>query len=370
MMMNQVNQPVISNPPAAVKVLIVDDSAFMRYAISHHLEGNSQIQVVGTARNGVEALDLIPKLKPDVITMDIEMPQMDGISTLREIMRQFPRPVIMLSSLTVEGSEATITALTIGAVDFVPKPTQKASINEVMDEVTTKILRAATIRVKPVLSPVKSLLEVTAGKQKALVKPYNRTDPIVVIGSSTGGPRALHSVLSRIPGDIPAAVVIVQHMPVGFTRSLADRLNAQSELQVREAGEGDCLEIGKALLAPGGSHMTFTDRGVVSLNQNPPVHGVRPAVDVTLISLVQLFGKNVTAAILTGMGNDGTNGSTLLHSIGGSVFAEHESTCVVYGMPRSVVEAGAADEIIPLEEIAGALYLQAKKMARTKERRI
>lgn len=367
-MMNPVSQPVSANPIPIIRVLIVDDSAFMRYAISHHLEGNPRIAVVGSARNGVEALDLIPKLNPDVITMDIEMPQMDGISTLREIMKRFPRPVIMLSSLTQEGSEATITALTIGAVDFVPKPTQKASINEVMDEVVTKILRASTIHVKPVLVPVKPIPAVQIAGKKAVITPYTRRDPIVMIGSSTGGPKALHAVLSRIPGDLPAAVVIVQHMPVGFTRSLADRLNSESELLVKEAGEGDILEVGKVLLAPGGSHMTFNEQGVVALNQNPPVHGVRPAVDVTLVSLVQSFGKNITAAILTGMGNDGTNGSTLLHSVGGHVFAEHESTCVVYGMPRSVVEAGAADEIIPLDEMAGALYLQAKKMVNPKER--
>lgn len=366
-MNNPASQTTPISTPPPIKVLIVDDSAFMRYAISHHLEGSSQIQVVGTARNGVEALDLIPKLNPDVVTMDVEMPQMDGLSTLREVMKRFPRPVIMLSSLTSEGSEATISALTIGAVDFVAKPTQKASINEVMDEVAAKIIRAATVRVKPPVSPVKECLLPISAKSKAVLKPLGRKDPIVVIGSSTGGPRALNTVLPNIPGDLPAAVVIVQHMPVGFTHTLADRLNAQSSLWVKEAQQGDILEVGKALLAPGGFHMTFDDHGAVVLNQNPPVHGVRPAVDVTLISLVQRYSKNVTAVILTGMGNDGTNGSTLLHSIGGEVIAEHESSCVVYGMPRSVVEAGAANEIIPLEEIAGAIYQQTKKMIRHRE---
>jgi two-component system chemotaxis response regulator CheB len=368
MITNPDSQTPSTAPASIIKLLIVDDSAFMRYAISHHFEGNASIQVVGTARNGAEALDLIPNLNPDVITMDIEMPKMDGISALREIMKRFPRPVIMLSSLTQEGAEATITALTIGAVDFVPKPTQKASINEVMSEVTAKIIRAATIRVKPALFTSKEMQATQANKPKSVVKKLNLDDPIVLIGSSTGGPRALHTVLANIPGDLPAAVAIVQHMPVGFTYSLAERLNSQSSLLVKEARDGDCLEVGKVLLAPGGYHMMFNEKGIVSLNQNPTVHGVRPAVDVTLISLVQSFGKNVMAAILTGMGNDGTNGAKLLHGIGGTVIAENESTCVVYGMPRSVVEAGVADEITPLDGIAGTIYLQAKRMKRMLEK--
>lgn len=368
MINNQASQVPPTSLTPSIKLLIVDDSAFMRYAISHHFEGNPSIQVVGTARNGIEALDLIPTLNPDVITMDIEMPKMDGLTALREIMKRFPRPVIMLSSLTQEGADATITALTIGAVDFVPKPTQKASINEVMSDVATKIVRAATIRVKPALFLGREVQSAQANKPKATVRKFDQNDPVVLIGSSTGGPRALHTVLSNIPGDLPAAVAIVQHMPVGFTYSLAERLNMQSALLVKEAKDGDCLEVGKVLLAPGGYHMTFNHQGIVSLNQNPTVHGVRPAVDVTLISLVQGFGKNVVAAILTGMGNDGTNGAKLLHSMGGEVIAENESSCVVYGMPRSVVEAGVADEIVPLDGIAETIYQQAKKMKRMLEK--
>jgi two-component system, chemotaxis family, protein-glutamate methylesterase/glutaminase len=343
-----------------IKVLVVDDSAFMRYAISHHLEGHPQIQVVGAARNGIEALDLIQKLNPDVITMDIEMPQMDGITALREIMKQFPRPVIMLSSETQEGSELTITSLTIGAVDFVAKPAQSVNINEVMDDVTEKIISAASIKIKPASGLVKEGISQVGKKPKSLVRPLGHDDPIVLIGASTGGPKALNVVFSSIPSDFPAATVIVQHMPNGFTHSLAERLNSQSSLLVQEAREGDRLEIGKALLAPGGFHMVFNSRGQVSLNQNPTVHGVRPAVDVTLTSLVQCFGKRVTVAILTGMGNDGINGATLLHGLGGTVIAEHESSCVVYGMPRSVVEAGLADTVVPIEDVARTIYRQVK----------
>lgn len=343
-----------SGQPA--KVLVVDDSAFMRYTITRYLENNLQIRVVGTARNGIEALDLIPKLNPDVVTLDVEMPNLDGISTLREIMTRFPRPVIMLSSLTQEGSVETIQALMLGAVDFVAKPSQKTNINEVMDEVAGKILKAVCARVKPILSSTREGLKpATTDLGKSVLRPYLRNDPLVVIGASTGGPRALNVIIPALPVNFPAAVVVVQHMPAGFTHSLADRLNSLSHLWVKEAAPGDHLEIGKVLLAPGGFHMLFDERDQVCLNQRSPVHGVRPAVDVTLTSIVEHHGKAVTAIILTGMGNDGTNATILLHSLGGNVIAEHESTCVVYGMPRSVVEAGAADQIVRLEDIASAL---------------
>jgi two-component system chemotaxis response regulator CheB len=180
-------------------------------------------------------------------------------------------------------------------------------------------------------------------------------DKVVVIGASTGGPRALNQVLPQLSANLPAAFVIVQHMPVGFTRSLAERLNSLSELMVKEAEPGDQLEVGKALVAPGGFHLVFDKNGAVSLNQNPTVHGVRPAVDVTLISVAQNFGKATVAVVLTGMGKDGANGAVLTHSLGGKVIAEDESSCVVWGMPRSVIEAGAADQVAPLSEIPDAI---------------
>lgn len=336
-----------------VRVLVVDDSAFMRFSISQHLNGRDGIQVIATARDGQEALELIPTLKPDVVTLDVEMPRLDGISTLREIMTHFPRPVVMLSSLTREGAVTTIQALTLGAVDFITKPDRQLDIQTVMDEAAAKIKRAASARVRP-FALVRSVSQNKPVAEKP-VRPLRPNEPIVVIGSSTGGPRALNEVVTALPADLPAAVVIVQHMPAGFTHSLAERLNGLSKLLVREAQPGDRLMAGQALLAPGGFHMVLDENEQIALNQNSPVHGVRPAIDVTLTSLVQRYGKRVISVILTGMGSDGTNGSVLLHSLGGTVIAEHESTCVVWGMPRSVLEKQAVDVVAPLTDVADAI---------------
>jgi len=202
---------------------------------------------------------------------------------------------------------------------------------------------------------VASIFPPTASPKEKFTRPMTRTDKVLIIGSSTGGPRALNTVVPEIPADIPAAVLIVQHMPVGFTRSLAERLDSVSQLTVKEAEAGDTLQVGRALVAPGGFHMLLDQESKITLNQSPPVHGVRPSVDVTMTSTVQRFGAAIVGVVLTGMGSDGTNGSMLIHSAGGWVIAEHESTCVVWGMPRSVFEAGAADEVLPLPEIAGAI---------------
>lgn len=349
--MNDAATAPIQSP---IRVLVVDDSAYMRFTITRYLGESSGIQVVGTARDGQEALEMIARLNPDVITLDVEMPRMDGLTTLREIMRTCPRPVIMLSSLTSEGAVETIQALTLGAVDFVAKPDNKANIQAVMDEVVAKIQRAARVRVRPPLLPAQSATVAPVALSKQ-TRPLSSTDKVVLIGASTGGPRALNVVLPAVPAHLNAALVIVQHMPAGFTRSLAQRLDSLSPFKVKEAAPGDRLEAGLALVAPGGFHMTFDAQGQVQLNQNPPVHGVRPAVDVTLISLAQLYGPRMIAAILTGMGNDGANGAALLRSCGGCVIAEDESTAVVWGMPRSVVEMGAANWVLPLEEIAAGI---------------
>lgn len=348
--------PAQPSLPRPVRVLVVDDSAFMRYSISQYLNERPDLQVVGAARDGKEALELIPRLDPDVVTLDVEMPRLDGLSTLREIMQHFPRPVVMLSSMTREGAAETIQALTLGAVDFVTKPTSNVNIRAVLDEAAQKILRAASARIRPGSFLVRtSPAPLAEAMPKGGGRPLQRNDPVVLIGTSTGGPRALHEVVPALPADLPAAVVIVQHMPAGFTHSLAERLDSLSKLKVKEAQPGDPLLAGQALLAPGGFHMLFDENLQVTLNQNPTVHGVRPAVDVTLISLIQRLGRSVIAVILTGMGSDGTNGATLLHSMGGRVIAEHESTSVVWGMPRSVVEAGAADFILPLPEVASRI---------------
>ncbi|HEX2979678.1 MAG TPA: chemotaxis response regulator protein-glutamate methylesterase [Anaerolineaceae bacterium] len=353
--MNRPPLPVNSSEPQKpIRVLVVDDSAFMRFSIAKHLNQIPMIQVVGTARDGQEALEVIPNLQPDVITLDVEMPRMDGLSTLREIMADSPRPVIMLSSLTGEGTLETVQALTLGAVDFIAKPDNKANISAVLDEVAGKIVRAARAKVwKTSRKEVAPLAESKIGNKAT--RALTAGDRVLVIGSSTGGPRALNTVVPELPANLQAAVLIVQHMPVGFTRSLAERLDNLSALKVKEAQPGDRLEVGKALLAPGGFHMTVDASGQIALNQNQPVHGVRPAVDVTLTSVVQRYGKSTLAVILTGMGNDGTNGCALVHSCGGYVIAEAESTSVVWGMPRSVIEAGVADTVAPLPEVSAAI---------------
>lgn len=338
-----------------IRVLVVDDSAFMRYTLARRISESRGFTVVGSAHDGKEALQMVESLKPDVITLDVEMPHMDGITTLRQIMATRPTPVVMVSSLTTEGARETIQALTYGAVDFIAKPESKANIEQIIEELLTKIRRAARARVYPLPLAVQAPSLTTDASTHKMTRSMGGKDKVVLIGASTGGPRALNQLVPQLSSKLPAAFVIVQHMPVGFTRSLAERLNSLSELAVKEAEPGDKLEAGKALVAPGGFHMLVDQEGQVSLNQNPTVHGVRPAVDVTLISVAQNFGKATVAVVLTGMGRDGANGAVLTRSVGGKVIAEDESSCVVWGMPRSVVEAGAADEVVPLTEIPNAI---------------
>lgn len=337
-----------------IRVLVVDDSAFMRYTITRRLSETPGLVVAGAARDGQEALELIPKLNPHVVTLDVEMPRLNGLATLREIMTRFPRPVIMLSSLTTEGANETIQALTYGAVDFIAKPSTKANIDAVIDEVTAKIKRAARARVYPV-TVARQPAPAPTRKADKIVRPLTSRDRVVIIGASTGGPRALSTVVPQLNADLSAAFVIVQHMPVGFTRSLAERLDSLSSLAVREASPGDRLEVGRALVAPGGFHLTFNENGQAALNQNPTVHGVRPAIDVTMVSLAQHFGASMIGVVLTGMGSDGAQGAQIIRGAGGYVIAEDESSCVVWGMPRCVIEAGAANVVAPLPEVATAI---------------
>lgn len=338
-----------------VRLLIVDDSAFVRFTLSRRLSEAPGLQVVGVARHGEEALALIPKLDPQVITLDVEMPHMDGLTALRQIMARYPRPVVMLSNLTREGAQETIQALTWGAVDFIAKPDTRANLEAILPEMVSKIQRAARARVQPLTSPRLEAVPVTPIPDKACPRPLAEGDKVVVIGASTGGPRALSTLLPMLPSDLPAALLIVQHMPAGFTRSLAERLDASSRLIVKEAAPGDVVETGKALLAPGGYHMSVDGQGRIILNQNPPVHGVRPALDVTMVSVAQRFGPAVVGVVLTGMGNDGSHGAALIRNGGGHIIAEDETSCVVWGMPRSVVEAGLADEVLPLSQVAVAI---------------
>jgi two-component system chemotaxis response regulator CheB len=342
------------------RVLVVDDSAFMRRVIGEAISSQPDLELAGVAHNGLDALLKVEQLQPDVVTLDVEMPEMDGLTALRHLMARYPRPVVMLSSLTQEGAVTTLRALSIGAVDFVAKPSGSISLDfhKVREDLLHKVRVAAGARVRSASPPPAMAARPTP--RPAVSTHFER---VVVIGSSTGGPRALGTVVPAIARDGRTAYIIVQHMPAGFTRSLAERLDGTSQIAVREAEAGDRLRPDTALVAPGDHHMRFTSTGLVELDEGPRVHGVRPSVDVTLESVAQHFGKRSAVAILTGMGQDGASGAQRVHESGGHVIAEDESTCVVYGMPRAVVERGLADRVVPLDGIAEAIMAGAPTRA-------
>lgn len=338
--------------PSPIRVLMVDDSAFICYHIGKNLETDPTIKVIGSAHNGLEAIKQIQTLKPDVVVLDVEMPGMDGLMALRRIMSECPTPVIMFSVLTKRGARTTVQALMRGAVDFVRKPEAKVELYTIVDELTTKIKTAAAARSANLHTPEPAIYTPTT---KSGLQQFQRGDSLIVIGASTGGPRALHQVLANLPANLPAAVVIVQHMPPGFTQSLAQRLNEISPLRVQEAAAGDRLARGLVLIAPGDFHLSFNESGQVKLDQGPRRNHVRPAVDVTMESAAEHYGPVVIGVILTGMGNDGAKGAGRIRVAGGKIIAEHESTSIVYGMPQSVIAAGLADRVEPLQAIPSVL---------------
>lgn len=347
-----------------VKVLIIDDSAFMRRLVSDMLSNDANIEIVDTARNGKEGLEKAIALKPDIITLDIEMPVMNGIETLAELIKLTPVPkVIMLSSLTYEGGEDTIKALELGALDFITKPTTSIinyDVEHIRDELNKKINLIGKSRIK--LAPQIQIIEKASIIKKAPVLSSmsgGRLKYIIAIGTSTGGPRALQEVLPKLPEDIPAAILVVQHMPPGFTKSLSERLNSLSRINVKEAEEGDILQPGWAYIAPGDYHMIINkyanDGYRILTNKEPPVTGHRPSVNVMMSSVAESGHKNIIAVMMTGMGNDGSDGILKIKKNGGKTIAQDESTCVVYGMPKSAVKIGAIDTITPLNNITAEI---------------
>ncbi len=349
-----------SRAAKGVRVLVVDDSAFMRYLISKQLSADSAIEVAGTASDGVDALRKITTLRPDVVTLDLEMPRMDGLTALGRIMAEQPLPVILLSTLTHEGAAVTIRGLEMGAVDFVTKPAavNVTAADSTWQQLASKVRAAADLKMRRVGLTIQArgpLVSVGGRVAAHAVSRPRRSPRIVVIGTSTGGPRALFEVVQHLPADLRAAVLIVQHMPAGFTKSLAGRLNDVSPLDVREAAEGDSVETGTVLLAPGDFHMVVRAGGRITLEKTPPIHGVRPAVDITMQSVAAVYGASTVGVVLTGMGTDGTQGAIAIRRAGGLVLSEDEATCVVYGMPRSVREAGASDRAVRLEAVAEAI---------------
>jgi len=333
-----------------IRVLVVDDSALMRRLVSDLVESSPDFLVVAKARDGREALEKLHSLRPDVITLDIEMPVMDGMKALAEIMSQRPTPVVMLSSRTHHGAVETMRCLEMGAVDFVCKPPGAIStdISKIRAMLLLKLRMAASAK----LLPTSTQRRPPAPHPCTAAAPSKRAKRLVLIGSSTGGPRALEEIIPRFPADLAAAVLIAQHMPGGFTRAMAERLNALSQVDVREAGEGDEIAQGSVLIGPGGRHLLVARQGRARISDEAPVWGVRPAADVLLDSAAAAFGPACVGVILTGMGRDGARGLRAIREAGGCTMAQDQATSVVWGMPRVALEEGAAETAVPLPEIA------------------
>lgn len=330
-----------------VKLLIIDDSVFMRTVIRDIVSKDTSIEVVGTASNGVEALEKIESLEPDIITLDIEMPKMNGIQVLEELRKVGKRPrVLMLSSLTSKDAEMTTQAIRMGADDFMLKPKDIPHVREIGAELVSKIRHLMTLPArKPVIH--------RTGKTSAARR-------VVLIGSSAGGPPMLDTLLAALPADLPAGIVVTQHMPPGFTTPLAERFNRIATMQVKETENGDILETGKILLSRAGVHTIVsgvmedknTKSGRIVHSNAPPIHGVRPAVDKTFESAAQVFGKNIVSVTLSGMGNDAGEGALAIKQAGGINLVCDEKDCLVYGMARSVISRNAQDRILPLTKLA------------------
>ncbi|MCS7186898.1 MAG: chemotaxis response regulator protein-glutamate methylesterase [Armatimonadetes bacterium] len=329
------------------KVVVADDSAFMRLVITRVLNEDSEIEVVGTASNGAEAVELVKALRPSVLTLDVEMPVMDGLTALEIIMRDCPIPVVMVSALTREGAEVTMKALQLGAVDFIAKPSGSISLDfhKVKDELVAKVKAAAKAKLRafPTLKPLLPLQVSTAEAPKEWAT--------VVIGASTGGPAAVRYLLSQIPSDLPAAVLLVQHMPVGFTKFFADNLNQVSALPVHEVRDGETIEPRKVYLAPSGFHLLVGKGGQLKLDTSPPLHNVRPAADKTFESAANVFRQKCIGVVMTGMGSDGAVGLLTVKEFGGRTMVQAPETCVIPSMPESALKLGAAQESVPLEQL-------------------
>lgn len=356
-----------------IRILVVDDSPFMRKSLQKMLEDDPELRVVATARDGVDALEKIKEHKPDIVTLDIEMPRMDGLTCLKRIMAECPVPVLMVSSLTQEGAQATLDALSLGALDFIGKESSFASMSilQIQKDLQEKVRKlAASPRFHPRRGteppPAAHAPSVAAprpapsSRSGAPAGPGLAASPmaeLLVIGSSTGGPKALQDILPTLPASLPVPCLIVQHMPSTFTKPFAERLNGLSQVHVKEAEQGEPLKAGTVYIAPGGIHLTYGARGkgCIELSPEPVASLHRPSVDVLFLSVAEQFHGPVFAAILTGMGSDGAKGMEQLKKQGAHTLAEAEESCVVYGMPRAAVERGCVDLAAPLPDIPGHL---------------
>lgn len=366
----------------AIKVLVVDDSSFFRRRVSEIINSESRLEVIDVAVNGREAVEKAKTLKPDVITMDIEMPVMDGITAVREIMAASPTPILMFSSLTHDGAKATLDALDAGALDFLPKKFEDIARNrdEAVSLLQQRVIQIASKRAfmrRPIVRPAATATSSTArplasrtaaptasapsrpmaAKFRASGKKYQLT----AIGTSTGGPVALQKILTRLPVNYPHPIVLIQHMPATFTAAFASRLNTLCKIQVKEAQDGDVLQAGVAYLAPGGKQMMVDGRaGAARLRiiDGGDRMNYKPCVDVTFGSAAKVYGDKVLSMVLTGMGADGREGARMLKSAGSTIWAQDEESCVVYGMPQAVAKAGISTEDLPLERIAERMLVE------------
>jgi two-component system, chemotaxis family, protein-glutamate methylesterase/glutaminase len=333
-----------------IRVLVVDDSAFVRQALTRMLT-TADIEVAGTAVDGKDGFEKCLALKPDVVTLDIKMPRLDGLGALQKIMAECPTPVLLLSSLTSEGGDVTLRGLELGAMDFVDKSSVQGHMNllSLAEELRTKVRALASVPHDKV-APPRFVPQATP-----IVSPHVRQAEVVIIGTSTGGPPALQAIIPRLPEDLASPVLVVQHMPVGFTKSLADRLDSRSKLAVREAEDGESIVPGTVLIAPAGKHMKVRRRGnqvKVWLDDEPKNSLHRPSVDVLMTSVARTYGTRALGIILTGMGSDGVEGLRAMREAGARTLAESEETCIIYGMPKAAVEAGVVERSVPLHRMA------------------
>ena len=337
-----------------LRVLVVDDSAYVRKVVSQMLGRSPSITVVGAARDGAEALEMVDALKPDVITCDLNMPVMDGVAFVRAQMARRPVPIVIIS-IAAESGEQVLAALDAGAVDFVQKPTALATerLLDIADELTEKVKAAGESRRR-----MRTIPPAPAPRVRVPRRLERGAFDIVVIGISTGGPQALKILVPQLPADCPVPIAMVMHMPLGYTEMYARKLDEMSLLRVIEAGEGDAVEAGTVYLAPAGRHLSFRRDGggiITHLDVRPLDTPHRPSVDALFHSAAETYGPRVLGVVMTGMGNDGREGSAWIKARGGCILTEAEESCVVYGMPRSVVEAGLSDESVPLDGMASAI---------------
>lgn len=355
-----------------IRVLLVDDSSFMRKVLHAIVSADPQMEVIGQAKDGNEAIAMAQTLKPDVITMDINMPHLDGLQATEQIMTQNPRPIVIVSSETRDGAASTLVALELGAIDFVSKPSSGIDLdmNSVGAELNRKLKMAAKVHVvrtgsrrKTQGTETQRSVSENVARERTSAVPEGSRLPVVVIAASTGGPAAVMQLAADFPKDLPAAVVLVQHMPANFTSQYALQLVGTTELQVKEASPNEALAAGVLYVCPGSHHLRISAKGRIVLDSGDRISGYRPCADVAMETAAEWAGAMAIGVVLTGMGNDGTRGAQAIHSAGGSVFVQDEKTSVIFGMPAEVIKTRCVTQVLPLGDLAGAIENRVRQLA-------